>query len=866
MKQYIITGMTCASCQSHVEKAVRSLKNVESASVSLLTNTLSVEGSACDEEVIAAVEAAGYGASLKYANQNKLSESERLKADEKALEDKNTPILKRRMILSIVFLVLLMYITMGHNMLGLPLPLFMNGNYIGTGIIEMLLAMAVIIVNKAFFVSGFKSLSKGSPNMDTLVALGSGVSFIWSLYILLKMTVMMRDGAEMIAVMHLYHNQLYFESAAMIPALITVGKLLESISKGKTTDALKNLLKMAPKKAVAERNGKPVLLDIDEVVTGDILQIKPGESIPADGIVIEGMTAVDESALTGESIPVDKKQGDSVSAATINRSGFIRIQTVRVGEDTSFSQIIQMVSNAASTKAPIARIADKVSAVFVPAVIVIALIVLAGWILAGSDISIAIEHAVTVLVISCPCALGLATPVAIMAGSGKGAQNGILYKTAASLEMAGKVQIAVVDKTGTITEGKPTAVNVIPAVNVEESVFLEKACALESKSEHPLAAAVTALAKEKNISILSTDNFKALPGNGLQSELNGKKVFGGSVKYVSSMISINKDILNKASEFAEEGRTPILFGEDDKYLGMIAVADVIKDDSAEAICEMRNMGIEVVMLTGDNERTAAAIGRQAGVDRVIAGVLPEGKEAVIRDMMKRGTTAMIGDGINDAPALKRSDLGIAIGAGSDAAIDSGDVVLMNSRLSDAAGAVRLGRAVLRNIYENLFWAFAYNIVLIPIAAGFYPRLQINPMWGAAAMSLSSFTVCMNALRLNIFKIDDSSHDRIMKHRKLHDAETVKTVMAVNAAGGNTTVCPIENRGENMIKKTVKIEGMMCEHCAAAVKNALEELDGIESAEVSVKDGSAVIEMSKNVDSEKIKKAIEDRDYKFISIE
>lgn len=863
MDKYNVTGMTCAACQSHVEKAVARVPGVDSVTVSLLTNSMAVEGTAKARDIIKAVEDAGYGAKPQGAQARTVSASQKLAAQEDALKDRETPKLVKRLILSVIFLLILMYITMGHNMWGWPLPGFLNHNHLGLALTQMLLAIIVMFINRAFFVSGFRSLFHGAPNMDTLVALGSGVSFGWSLYVFYKMTYMITTGTPNMDLMETYHNQLYFETAAMIPALITVGKTLESLSKGRTTDALKNLMKMAPKTAVLERNGQQVEVGIDEVQSGDIFVVKPGESIPVDGVIIEGTTAVDESALTGESIPVDKAVDDTVSAATINQSGFIRARATRVGEDTTFSQIIQMVSDAAATKAPIARIADRVSAVFVPAVILIALAVMIIWLVAGGTLTYSLERAISVLVISCPCALGLATPVAIMVGNGMGAKNGILFKTSEALENAGKIQIIALDKTGTITEGKPQVTDIIPAADVTEEELLTAAFALENKSEHPLARAIVEAGQARNMTAAEVTGFKALAGNGLSAELNGEKLIGGSEKFIASQIEIPEDLKEKSEELAEAGKTPMFFERDGHLIGIIAVADVIKEDSAQAVKELQNMGIEVVMLTGDNEKTAQAIGKQAGVDKVIAGVLPDGKEAVIRRLQKRGKTAMVGDGINDAPALTRADTGIAIGAGTDVAIDSADIVLMNSKLTDVSAAIRLSRATLRNIYENLFWAFAYNIILIPMAAGLYRGISMNPMWGAAAMSISSFTVCMNALRLNLFKVHNASHDKPMRRRAIPESEADEAADKIENTNAATNTAKITE--ENEMTKTATIEGMMCGHCEATVKKALEALDGVDNAEVSHEKGNAVISMSKDVPEAEIKKAIEDKDYKFVSL-
>lgn len=926
--QYMVTGMTCAACQAHVEKAVSKVPGVDSVTVSLLTNSMSVAGNAPAAAVVKAVEQAGYGAKPMGEASGRQS---KLEAEKEALADHETPKLKRRLLLSLIFLAVLMYFTMGHNMLGLPVPYFLNHNHLGLALTEMILALLVMAVNRAFFISGFKSLFHGSPNMDTLVALGSSVSFLWSLYVFYKMTWLITEGASNMDIMPLFHDQLYFESAAMIPALITVGKLLESISKGRTTDALKSLMKIAPKTARVEREGKEILIPVEEVARGDIFLVKPGESVPVDGEIMEGETAVDESALTGESVPVDKKPGDRVSAATMNTNGFIRARALRVGEDTTFAQIISMVSDAAATKAPIARIADKVSAVFVPAVILIAILVFAVWIILGAPVSTALEYAICVLVISCPCALGLATPVAIMVGNGMGAKNGILFKTSEALEDAGKIDIAVMDKTGTITEGKPQVTHVVPAEGVTEKELLEKAYTLEMKSEHPLARAVVSYGNEKGAEALPLTDFKILSGHGLEGTCHGKKLSGGSGAYISTIASMG-NMKDKAKKLAEEGMTPLFFAEEGKLLGLIAVADVIKKDSAEAIRQLKHMGIQVVMLTGDNEKTAAAMAKKAGVDHVIAGVLPDGKEAVIKKLQAHGRVAMVGDGINDAPALMKADTGIAIGAGTDVAIDSADIVLMNSRLTDVAAAVRLSRAALRNIHENLFWAFAYNLLLIPLAAGLYPGVQINPMWGAAAMSLSSFTVCMNALRLNLFPVHDASHDRKKKAKAMPDWQEISENSAAKTEETNSK----ENRAEVLVegmmcencenhvkkaleslpfikeakadhttgrvsityssqpdeaamkealakadyeykgiifqkeetnmKETVKIEGMMCNHCEMAVKKALEALDGVEKADVSHEKGTAILTLNKAVADGDIKKAIEDKDYTFVGIE
>lgn len=856
MKQYNVTGMSCAACQTRVEKAVAKLPGVKEVSVSLLTNSMGVEGDVSEADVIRAVEEAGYGAKPKDAatkENSKQSASAKLAAEEEALKDHETPKLVRRLAWSIGFLLILMYLTMGHNMLGLPVPGFLVHNHLGLALTQMLLAIIVMYINRAFFISGFRTLFHGSPNMDALVALGSSVSFGWSLYVLYKMTVMITQGMPNADLMDMYHSQLYFESAAMIPALITVGKTLESLSKGRTTDALKNLMKMAPKTATVERQGKELLVDIDEVQIGDVFVVKPGEAIPVDGTIIEGNTAVDESALTGESIPVDKAEGDSVSAATINQSGFFKATASRVGEDTTFSQIIQMVSDAAATKAPIARIADKVSGVFVPAVIAIAAIVFIVWMVQGAGVVFALERAISVLVISCPCALGLATPVAIMVGNGMGAKNGILFKTSESLESTGKVQIVALDKTGTITAGKPEVTDTIPAEGVTAQELIATAYLLEARSEHPLAKAIVNSVDNPPCPVHPVTDWKALPGNGISAQQNGIALFAGSGKFIRTVCELDPDMEQREKSLSEEGKTPLFFARDGKLLGIIAVADVIKEDSAQAVKELQNMGIEVVMLTGDNERTAQAIGKQAGVDKVIAGVLPDGKEAVIRGLQKCGKVAMVGDGINDSPALTRADIGIAIGAGADVAVDSADVVLMNSKLTDVSAAVRLSHGTLMNIYENLFWAFAYNIILIPMAAGLYPGIHMNPMWGAAAMSLSSFTVCMNALRLNLFKMHDASKDHKIR----------KPVSLEGLSDSNVNNDKME---EKTMTKTLKVEGMMCEHCEARVKKALEAVAGVESAVADHNANTAVVTLSADVADDVLKKAVEDQDYKVLGVE
>ena len=856
MKQYTVTGMSCAACQSRVEKAVAKVPGVSSCSVSLLTNSMGVEGTASPDDIIRAVTAAGYGASLKGAE--KSSAKNKMAAEEEALQDHETPKLRRRLLQSLAFLLVIMYLSMGHGMLGWPVPAFI-GNGAALAMTEMLLAIIVMVINKKFFTSGFQSLLHGSPNMDTLVALGSGASFIYSLAALYVLTARMADG-DMASVHHIVHN-LYFETAAMIPTLITVGKMLEAMSKGRTTDALKGLMKLAPKTAVLLRDGKEETVSIDTVQIGDVFVVRPGETIPVDGRIEEGSTAVDESALTGESIPVDKAEGDLVSAATINQSGYIRARATRVGEDTTLSQIIKMVSDAAATKAPIARIADRVSGIFVPTVIGLALLTLAVWLLTGHPVSTAVARAVAVLVISCPCALGLATPVAIMVGNGVGAKNGILFKTAVSLEEAGRLEIVALDKTGTITNGTPEVTDIVPAEGISEGDLLKLAVSLEQRSEHPLAKAVMSYAETRKMTATPVEDFRALPGNGLTAMLNGTAVYGGSEKFMEGKTGIPAALKARGQALAEAGKTPLYFGTDSRLYGIIAVADTIKKDSAEAIRSLRKLGLRVVMLTGDNERTAKAIGREAGVDQVIAGVLPDGKEAVIRSLQKEGKTAMVGDGINDAPALTRADLGIAIGAGADVAIDAADIVLMKSSLRDVAAAIRLSRASIRNIHENLFWAFFYNVICIPLAAGFYSKLfgwswEMNPMIGAAAMSISSFTVCMNALRLNLFRLYDGSRDHGLRGRKTG-------VSSGNAETYTTKSC---NQEDKTMTKTMKIEGMMCGHCEATVKKTLEALPGVSAAVVSHTDGTAVLTLTEDVDNAVLKKAVEDKDYTVTDIQ
>ena len=845
MEQYIVTGMSCAACSSRVEKAVSKVPGVTSCSVSLLTNSMGVEGTASEQEIIKAVTDAGYGASKKGEGTAK-TQSSSVSAGEDMLKDRTTPALKKRLIASLGFLIVLMYFSMGHMMWGWPVPGFMKDNHVMMGLLQMLLTITVMVINQKFFISGFKGLIHRAPNMDTLVALGSGASFVYSTYALFAMTDAQMHG-DMDAVMSYMHD-FYFESAAMILALITVGKMLEARSKGKTTDALKGLMKLAPKTAVVIRGEKEVQVSIEQVQKGDCFVVKPGENIPVDGEVIEGNSAVNESALTGESIPVDKAVGDKVSAATVNQSGYLKCRATRVGEDTTLSQIIQMVSDAAATKAPIAKIADRVSGVFVPMVITIAVLTIIVWLIAGQSIGFALSRGIAVLVISCPCALGLATPVAIMVGNGMGARNGIMFKTAVSLEETGKMQIVALDKTGTITSGEPKVTDIIPAAGVTEDTLLKCAYALENKSEHPLARAILENAKEENAGIEEVTGFQALPGNGLTAILDGHTLYGGNHTFISSKVSVDGDIQKKAEKLAEAGKTPLFFGNEDRLLGVIAVADVIKEDSPQAIKELQNMGIHVVMLTGDNERTAKAIGQQAGVDEVIAGVLPEGKEQVIRKLKEKGKVAMVGDGINDAPALTRADMGIAIGAGTDVAIDAADVVLMKSRLSDVPAAIRMSRATLRNIHENLFWAFFYNIIGIPLAAGvWYPlfRWKLNPMFGAAAMSLSSFCVVSNALRLNLFKMYDASKDKKLKAKK----EKKRS-----------------KKEDKTMKKIMHIEGMMCGHCEAAVKKALEALPQVDEAVVSHEAGTAELTLNAEIADDVLKKTVEDKDYTVTSVE
>ena len=854
MEQYNVTGMSCAACSARVEKAVSKVPGVASCSVSLLTNSMGVEGTASSAEIIKAVQDAGYGASPKRAGAAAASSTS---ADLDALADHETPKLKRRLIASLGFLLVLMYFSMGHMMWGWPLPRWFDGNHIAMGLVQLLLAGIVMVINQKFFINGFKGLLHGSPNMDTLVAMGSMASFVWSTYALFAMTRAQVDGNSEL-VMH-YMMEFYFESAAMILTLITVGKMLEARSKGKTTDALKSLMKLAPKTATLLRDGAEVTVPIEQVQKGDIFVVRPGENIPVDGIVLEGTSAVNESALTGESIPVDKAAGDKVSAATTNQSGFLQCRATRVGEDTTLAQIIRMVSDAAATKAPIAKIADTVSGFFVPAVITIAVVTTIVWLLLGRELGYALARGISVLVISCPCALGLATPVAIMVGNGLGAKNGILFKTAASLEAAGRTQIVALDKTGTITSGEPRVTDILPAEGVSESELLTLAASLEQKSEHPLAKAVLAYAETETIACPDVTDFAALPGNGLSARLDGMEIYGGNAEFIATKASVPAELQAEAARLAAEGKTPLFFGGAGRLMGVIAVADTLKEDSPRAIRELQNMGIRVVMLTGDNQRTADAIGRQAGVDEVIAGVLPDGKEAVIRRLQESGNVAMVGDGINDAPALTRADTGIAIGAGTDVAIDAADVVLMNSRLSDVPAAIRLSRATLRNIHENLFWAFIYNIIGIPLAAGvFIPfGLTLNPMFGAAAMSLSSFCVVSNALRLNLFDVHSTKHDRAAKN-----AASLPAVSAQPAAVANKE----STKEDTAMKKTLKVEGMMCGHCEARVKKALEALPEVDEAVVSHEAGTAIVTLNAEVADDVLKKAVEDQDYPVTGIQ
>ena len=854
MDKFSVTGMSCAACSAHVEKAVAKVPGVTSVTVSLLTNSMNVEGTAAPSDIIQAVTQAGYGASLQGGEQNTSAPA----FDEEALKDHETPKLRKRLIASVVILISLMYVSMGHMMWNWPLPSFMAGNHVAMGLYQMLLTILVMIINQKFFISGFTSLLHKSPNMDTLVALGSGASFAYSTYALFAMTgAQMR--MDMDAVMQ-YMDEFYFESAAMILTLITVGKMLEAYSKGKTTNALKSLMQLAPKKATILRDGEEVSVPVEQVQIGDIFVVRPGESVPVDGVIIEGNSALNESALTGESIPVDKAEGDSVSAATLNQSGFLKCRATRVGNDTTLSQIIQMVSDAAATKAPIAKVADKVSGVFVPAVISIAIVTIIVWLLVGQDFGFALARGISVLVISCPCALGLATPVAIMVGNGVGAKNGVLFKTAVSLEETGKVDIVALDKTGTITQGEPKVTDMIPGEGITKDTLMQTALALELKSEHPLAKAIVAYGEEQQITVSAADDFQAMPGNGLSGIVSGARVFGGNLKFISGKTTVSEQMQRQAEELAKQGKTPLFFATEEKLFGIIAVADVIKEDSPQAISQLQNMGIEVVMLTGDNERTAEAIGAQAGVDQVIAGVLPDGKERVIRELQQRGKVAMVGDGINDAPALTRADMGIAIGAGADVALDAADVVLVKSSLSDVPAAIRLSRAVLRNIHDNLFWAFIYNVIGIPIAAGVWYHwfgLKLNPMFGAAAMSLSSFCVVTNALRLNFVKVYSTKRDKKKNHKKNQNQQDVQIVVDTDVMA--------EKQEENDMEKVIEIKGMMCGHCEAHVKKALEALEGVASAEASHEKGTAVVQLSGSVDDAALKNAVEEEGYEVTGI-
>jgi len=878
MEQYNVTGMSCAACSARVEKAVSKVQGVTSCSVSLLTNSMGVEGTAKPDEIIKAVVDAGYGASIK--GNGTADKGKAMSADEEMLRDRETPALKKRLVSSLVFLAVLMYFSMGHMMWGWPVPEFFRDNHVAMGLLQLLLSITIAVINQKFFISGFKSLMHRAPNMDTLVALGSGASFVYSIYALFAMTDAQAKG-NMDAVM-MYMDEFYFESAAMILALITVGKMLEARSKGRTTDALKGLMRLAPKTAVILSDGVESEVPITQVKKGDIFVVRPGENIPVDGVVLDGNSAVNESALTGESIPVDKEAGDRVSAATLNQSGFLKCEAVRVGEDTTLSQIIKMVSDAAATKAPIAKVADRVSGVFVPAVIAIALVTVAVWLIVGQSVGFALARGISVLVISCPCALGLATPVAIMVGNGVGAKNGVLFKTAVSLEETGKVQIVALDKTGTITSGTPKVTDIIPAEGIDQDELLRNAVSLESRSEHPLAGAVMEYAVEHDVKSYEVADFTALPGNGLRASLGGadgkEELIGGNLKFISSVVNVPQDMKAKAEMLAEDGKTPLFFTKKIKnmpsdrqsdadrnvFLGIIAVADVIKEDSPKAIEQLKNMGIKVVMLTGDNEKTARAIGAQVGVDEVIAGVLPDGKESVIRTLKEQGRVAMVGDGVNDAPALTRADIGIAIGAGTDVAIDAADVVLMKNSLADVPAAVRLSRYTLRNIHENLFWAFFYNCIGIPLAAGLWIPVfgwKLNPMFGAAAMSLSSFCVVTNALRLNFVRIYDAGKDRKRAVRLKNTGLTQE----VNLTVPETKSVTDENKEENMMTKTMKIEGMMCGHCEASVKKALEALEGVQSAEVSHEKGTAVVTLTPDVADEALKQAVEEKDYKVVNI-
>ena len=861
MEQYTVTGMSCAACSARVEKAVSGVQGVTSCSVSLLTNSMGVEGTASAEAIIAAVQNAGYGASLKRGNKNQISQS--VSADD-ALKDRETPILKRRLIASLGFLIVLMYFSMGHMMWGWPLPSFFADNHVAMGLVQLLLTVIVMVINQRFFISGFKSLLHRAPNMDALVALGATAAFGYSTFALFAMTdAQVKGDAE--AVMA-YMHEFYFESAAMILALITLGKMLEARSKGRTTDALKGLMKLAPKTATLLQDGAEITVPIDQVARGDLFVVRPGENIPVDGIILEGNSAVDESTLTGESIPVDKAAGDRISAGTLNQSGFIRCEAVRVGEDTTLSQIIQMVSDAAATKAPIAKVADKVSGIFVPTVIAIAVVTVITWLLVGQTAGFALARGISVLVISCPCALGLATPVAIMVGNGMGAKNGILFKTAVSLEKTGKTRIVALDKTGTITQGEPRVTDIVPFNDFDDKMLLQLAYSLEKRSEHPLARAICQKGEQEGLTPEEVADFRALPGNGLTASLQNTMLYGGNYKFISEEASVSAEMKARSEQLSEEGKTPLFFARDGELCGIIAVADVIKEDSPQAIQEMRNMGIHVVMLTGDNERTARAIGAQAGVDEVIAGVLPDGKESVIRRLKEKGKVIMVGDGINDAPALTSADIGIAIGAGTDVAIDAADVVLMKSRLSDVPAAIRLSRATLRNIHENLFWAFIYNIIGIPLAAGVFIKvlgLQLNPMFGAAAMSLSSFSVVTNALRLNFFKMHDSSRDHGVRTDRT-EFETTK-MDSIKTDPINNKLTQKERETKNM-EKTLKIEGMMCGHCEAHVKKALEALEGVSQANVSHEAGTAVITLTADISEDVLKQTVADQGYQVTEIQ
>ena len=847
MKRYTVTGMTCDVCRSHVEKAVEKVPGVKEVRVSLLTNSMTVEGTAEDGDIIKAVEMAGYGARVR--NQEKKRQDIN-SAEEDLFEDRETPKLKKRLIFSAVFLFLLMYITMGAGMYGAPLPAFFEGNETGLALTQMLLALVVMGINRDFFVSGYRSLRQKAPNMDTLVALGSGVSFLWSLYVLYRMTSLVSTG---LPVQTLYHGALYFESAAMIPALITVGKLLESLSRSRTTDALKSLARRAPKQATVERGSEIITIDARDVKKGDVFLVRPGEIIPADGVILEGVTTVDESALTGESVPSDKKEGDTVAAATTNRLGFIKARTLRVGEDTTFSQILQMVSDAAASKAPVARIADVVSSFFVPAVIVLSVLVAAVWLFLGATAVRALEHAISVLVISCPCALGLATPVAIMVGNGLGAKQGILFKTGEALENTGKLKTVVLDKTGTVTEGRPEVTDIFPFSPCGEEELLSAAYSLERKSEHPLAHAVVTKAEERKIPCHDVKEFTILPGNGIMGKIGERIYRGGSEAYISTFLSLPQEIREKAALWEAEGKTTLFFETGGRLLGMIGTADAIRKDSARAVAELKKMGMKTVLLTGDNEKTAKAVGNHIGADRVIAEVLPGDKEKVIEELQKQGKTAMVGDGINDAPALTRAEIGIAMGGGTDVAIDAADVILMNSRLSDVVAAIRLSRATLKNVRQNLFWAFAYNLILIPVAAGVFPEISLNPMMAAGAMALSSVTVCLNALRLNTYKV----------HKEGGENEKDGEISEKTEENKKVTV---KTEEEKEMKETVKIRGMMCEHCENTVKKALEALPGVEKAEVSHETGTAVLSLAGEVDEETVRKAVEDKDYEFLGIE